>query len=227
VKRALVIVGGWAHPAELTGPPTAEALESLGLRVDLVTTMDAGAAVLTSEGTDLLVVHTCRFLMLDARYNEAQRAEFRYHTPGSVRDAITAHVAAGRPVLAMHTAPLCFDDWEDWPRLVGARWDWERSNHPPPGEFRVDPCPTHPVTAGLGPFTIVDELYRFVTPAEGAHVVATAVDADGIEQPLAWLHQVGPARVAYNSLGHDQRSLANAHHRVLLGRLVDWLGAGA
>ncbi len=222
--RALVIVGGWAHPAEQTGPPMAEALESLGLHVDVVSTMDAAADHLASNGTDLLVVHTCRFLMLDARYTETQRAEFRYYTPDAVRAAIAAHVAAGRPVLAMHTAPLCFDDWADWPSIVGGRWDWERSNHPPPGEFRVELAPAHPVTAGLGSFAIVDELYRFVSPAAGAEVVATAVDADGIEQPLVWLHQRGAARVAYDSLGHDHRSLANVSHRALLSRLVGWLG---
>jgi uncharacterized protein len=206
VTTALVVVGGWAH---LGYEPT-------------VVDDPAHAVAPVVAGVDLVVVHTCRFLMLDARYTEAQRAEFRYHTPEPVRAALVSHVAAGRPLLALHTAPLCFDDWPEWAGLVGARWDWERSNHPPPGEFVVRPT-DHPVVAGLEPFTVIDELYRFVEPAAGAEVVATAVDAEGVTHPTAWLQHAGPARVAYDSLGHDERSLRNEAHRALLARLLAWL----
>ena len=186
--------------------------------------MDDAARRIERGNIGLLVVQACRFQMLDARYNADQRAAHAYVTPATVRDAIAGHLDAGRPMLALHTAPICFDDWDRWPSLVGATWSWERSNHPPPASFTVEPSPTHALTAGLTPFTIIDELYRFVEPAPDAEVLATATDDGGTVHPIAWSHHAGPARVAYNALGHDHRSLDNTDHRALLARLVDWLG---
>lgn len=225
MPSCVVIVGGWAHPGEQTGPPLAEALESFGFRPEVVEDLGA-AAGRVDAGTDLVVVHACYFQMLDARYNDDQRLAFASLTPEPLRDAISAHLAAGRPMLALHTAPICFDDWPEWSGLCGATWSWERSNHPPPGTISVRVDPAHPVVAGLAGFDVIDELYRFVEPHPTAQVVATATDADGLVQPLVWLHRLGPARVAYDSLGHDARSLGSVGHRALLGRLLDWLANG-
>jgi uncharacterized protein len=220
--RALAFVGGWVHPSAQTGPPTAEALASLGIDCLVADTFSAATAALTSGEVDLLVVHACRFQMLDSRYTSAQRDNHASLTPPDFQEAVVRHLSLGRPMLALHTAALCFDDWPAWSTLVGAAWSWERSNHPPPGVFLVEPT-SDPLVAGLSRFDVVDELYRFVTPAVDARVIATATDDLGIDHPIAWLSEARPARVAYNALGHDARSLANAGHRALLGRIVDWL----
>ena len=117
MPSCVVIVGGWAHPGEQTGPPLAEALESFGLRSEVVADLDA-AAGLIDAGTDLVVVHACYFQMLDARYNDDQRRAYASLTPEPLRHAIGAHLEAGRPLLAMHTAPISFDDWPQWPGPV-------------------------------------------------------------------------------------------------------------
>lgn len=216
--RAVAAVGGWAHPASQTGPALADALAAVGVDVTSCDGSAAAADALRAVAPDLLVVHTCRFQMLDARYTAEERSSYAELTPPSFVDAVLAHVGAGRPLLGLHTAPISFDDWDEWPVLLGATWHWDRSNHPPPGPFTVQ------VADGAEAFTVVDELYRFVTPAVGARVVATAVDAEGIEHPQAWLHRApSGARVAYSALGHDERSLGNAAHRALLSRIVTWL----
>ncbi len=220
--QCLGFVGGWAHPAASTGPAIADALGSLGHDVVVVDTFEAAADRLRRGDVDMLVVHACRFRMLDARYTPEQRQVHASRTPTMFRQAVVAHVGAQRPLLAMHTASLCFDDWPAWTQIIGASWTWERSNHPPLGRFQVS-ITGHPVVAGLSPFTVTDELYRFVEPADDAGVVATATDDEGIVHPAAWLHQSGAARVAYTALGHDERSLTEPGHRALLGRMVDWL----
>ncbi len=220
--RALAFVGGWAHPATQTGPPLADALASLGVACEVVETFERATAELQQRTFDLLVVHACRFQMLDDRYSPEQRAVHASLTPADFREAVVAHLADGRPMLALHTASLCFDDWPAWNNLVGAAWSWERSNHPPPAPFVVTPTPD-PVVADVHRFEVLDELYRFVTPVDGARVVATASDEEAIAYPIAWLHGSGPSRVAYDALGHDHRSLANAGHRALLGRMIEWL----
>lgn len=220
--RALLLVGGWAHPAEQTGPPTAAALASLGFTVDTVTSLYDVTAALADAEYDLLVVHACMFQMLDARYTSAQRATFASTTPAGFRTAVESHLAAGRPLLGMHTAALCFDDWPEWAGLLGATWSWERSNHPPPGPFGVK-FTDDAMVNGLHPIEVVDELYRYVTPARGAVVLATATDDAAVTHPVAWRGSSTVARVAYSSLGHDARSLENSGHRALLGRIVAWL----
>jgi uncharacterized protein len=219
--RALAFVGGWAHPSAQTGPPTADALASLGIDCLVADTFSAATVALTSGEIDLLVVHACRFQMVDSRYTQAQREEHASLTPPDFREAVVRHLDLGRPMLALHTAALCFDDWPAWSRLVGATWSWERSNHPPPGAFLVEPT-NEPSVVGLDRFEVFDELYRFVTPADDARVIARATDDVGIDHPIAWLREAD-ARVAYNALGHDARSLANTGHRALLGRIINWL----
>jgi uncharacterized protein len=160
--------------------------------------------------------------MLDARYSPEQRATHASLTPLDFRQAVLDHIDGGRPLLVLHTGALCFDDWPAWTTLIGATWSWDRSNHPAPGPFEVT-ATAEPCVADIARFEVVDELYRFVAPAEGARIVATATDDAGIDHPVAWLHDAGSARVAYNSLGHDVRSLSNAGHRLLLKAIVDWL----
>jgi uncharacterized protein len=222
--RALLLVGGWAHPAEQTGPPTAAALASLGFGVDTVASLHAASCAMADGTFDLLVVHSCMFQMLDARYTAAQRARFASTTPEAFRAAVEQHLAAGRPLLGMHTAALCFDDWPEWAEQLGATWSWERSNHPPPAPFAVS-FTIDAVVDGLLPIEVVDELYRYVTPSSSAVVLATATDDGEVTHPVAWRQQSAVARVAYSSLGHDERSLENPGHRALLGRIVDWLMA--
>ena len=53
------------------------------------------------------------------------------------RTAIDEWHAAGRPILALHTGVICFDDWPGWGELLGGRWDWNRSSHPPLGRVGV------------------------------------------------------------------------------------------
>jgi uncharacterized protein len=188
----------------------------------VVDSFSEATAALQQGNVDLFVVHACRFQMLDARYSAEQRTAHSSLTPLDFRQAVLDHVDGGRPLLVLHTGALCFDDWPGWATLIGATWSWERSNHPAPGPFEVVPTAERSV-AGIGRFEVVDELYRFVEPIDSALVVAKATDDAGIDHPVAWLHDTGSARVAYNSLGHDARSLANAGHRLLLKGIVDWL----
>jgi len=219
MQSAAVLVGGWAHPAEETGPAVGAMLTSLGIEAAIVDHPDALPEVIDDQ--DLLVIHGCFFQMLDERYTPEQRAEFSYTSTPEVRSAISGWVSMARPVLAMHTAVLCFDDWEDWPEIAGARWDWARSHHPPMGELHVS-IGDHARTTRLGDFDVTDERYTNLDLLPGAEVLATAA-SDGVEEPAVWVHQAGAASVIYDALGHDERSLAHPDHRALLGRLLSQL----
>jgi len=217
MQTAAVLVGGWAHPAEQTGPALHAMLTSLGIEPTIVDHPDALPGALGHQ--DLLVIHGCFFQMLDDRYTADQRDEFGYVSTPALRAGIGDWIDAGRPLLAMHTAVLCFDDWDRWPSIVGASWDWTRSHHPPLGPLQVS-FGDDPRTAGLREFSVTDERYTDLVLLPDVDVLATA-GSDGVEEPAVWVHRAGSATVVYDALGHDGRSLDHPDHRALLARLLE------
>lgn len=221
LRRHVVFSGGWAHDFESS---TAAFLELVDPQVETTVTDDLDElAALLEQPTDLFTVNACRFQMLDERYTEAQRSEFAMLTPPRTRAAIVGHLTAGRPMLALHTAVLCFDDWPEWPALIGGGWDWNRSWHPPPQKIElrfVDP--DHPISAKAEAFSILDERYTNLVVGEGSTVLAVCPDEDG-DQPALWCHEGNGARVAYSALGHDRASFEHPQHSALLQRTLTWL----
>lgn len=222
-RRQLIISGGWAHPFERTTPFLAEVFLDAGIESVIVDDLDEAAAALASDRFDLLTVYACWFTMSDERY-DAVRSEWARHSSPTLRAGITDHVGAGRGVLALHTAPICFDDWPEWSGIVGGSWSWGRSWHPQPGEMSVEPSSTHPIVRGIAPFDVVDERYTDLEVSPDVDVIAWSVADD--RQPAIWTHTVGSARVVYDALGHDERSLGHEDHAVVLRRCALW-AAGA
>jgi len=229
--RNLMFTGGWAHDFERTAPILAEVLDSAAKRAgagctsDVVTSVDEAADRLRVADYDLLTVYACQFQMLDARYTDADRAGFARSTSPAARAGIGAWLDAGGALLALHTAPICFDDWPAWPQYVGGAWDWSRSWHPSPAEMTIEVATEHDVTRGLSPFTVVDERYCDLWIDPAAEVLTRAAGDDG-GQPSLWvLERTDGGRTVYDALGHDERSLTHPAHAELIGRSVSWLGS--
>jgi type 1 glutamine amidotransferase len=218
-RRQLIISGGWAHPFERTAPFLADVMDPAGLDSTVALDLDEAAGLLAAHSFDLLTVYACWFTMADARYDEV-RSLWARSTSEALAAGIAAHVAAGRGVLALHTAPICFDDWPQWPHIVGGAWNWQRSWHPQPGELMVEPVGRHPIVDNLAPFEVVDERYTDLDVSPDAEVIAWTVDGD--RQAAIWTHTAGTARVVYDCLGHDERSLGHREHAVVLRRCALW-----
>jgi uncharacterized protein len=223
-RRAVLLTGGWAHPAEVAARGLVPLLTGPFTEVRSVARVDDAAGAIT-EGCDLLALNACWFRMADARYTDEQRRAHAVAAPEPLRRAVTGHLAAGRPLLALHTAPICFDDWPEWGRFLGATWDWSRSGHPPVGEVPVRVL-EHPLSTDLGPFTVTDERYAGLAPTADRAIVAVSDGEDG-PQPLVWTRHEGPARVAVDLLGHDERSYEEPTHARLVRRLVSWCLGGS
>lgn len=205
----LLLSGGRGHPAAATADALAPIL---GVDVDVVD-VHSGLAAINDRRHDLLVINALAHTMRDARYADADRAEWAFSLDDAGRAAIEAWITDGRPLLALHTALVSFDDWPGWHRIVGGTWEWGRSWHDAPGPFAVVPH-----LDGLAPFEVVDECYTDLRIDEDVEVVATAAAA-----PVAWRHVVGRARVAACTLGHNAASFATPGHAALLRALLTWL----
>jgi len=219
--RVLILSGGLGHSFDDTTPQLAELLEQLDPQIEV--TVVGEPSELETLSHDLLVVNALWWRMLGDRYRDV-RPEWSRTTSAITRQRIEDHLVDGGSVLAFHTAVICFDDWPRWAQICGASWNWERSQHPPfdpDHPVRID-LPNHPMTSGLRPFDLIDEVYGFLDLAEGNEVLATA-NHSGVDHPVVMRRLDGEARVAVDVLGHNHRSLESGEHRELLGRLLSWL----
>ncbi|MGZ6977337.1 MAG: ThuA domain-containing protein [Acidimicrobiia bacterium] len=117
----------------------------------------------------------------------------------------------GLSVLAIHSATDACYGWDDYQRVVGARFD----GHPWTQIVDLEVVdPDHPATAHLGEqWHWHDEVYQFRDLRDDAQVllrVAPAdldLDADGARRPqfgfpLSWCFTEGKGRTFSSSLGH-------------------------
>jgi len=104
-------------------------------------------------------------------------------------------------------------------------WDPKLRPHDPYGRFTVRIIDhEHPVTAGLGDFETVDELYTCLAGKTPIRVLATARSkVDGKDYPMAFVLNYGKGRVFHSPLGHDVRALANPDVARLFRRACAWV----
>jgi len=133
--------------------------------------------------------------------------------------ALVQAVEQGVGYVGLHAATATFRDSEAHTRLIGGSF----ARHPPIKSFTVDRLAAdHPVTAGVAPFTIEDELYHLTTVAPDIHVLAWAE-----EQPMIYVRQQGAGRVCYIAPGHDHRTLGCAAYAQLVRQAIDWVARSA
>lgn len=210
-----------AHDFAAVGSAIELVLSEAGHEVVRVEHPDMAAELLGGGRHDVLVVHGLWWRMLDDAYEPWR--EFAYSTPPSTRAAIDDFVRGGGGLVALHTAPICFDDWPEWGDIVGGSWAWGRSSHPPLGPVSARIIADHPVVAGLAStIELVDEVYGDLDVREGIDTLAVAQrTADDADQPVVWTYRCGDGRVVFDGFGHDEQSIADSAR--LIRQAVDWV----
>ncbi|HVB42836.1 MAG TPA: ThuA domain-containing protein [Streptosporangiaceae bacterium] len=225
--RATILSGGVAHDFPALSARLAELLGGIGLTTTIRTDIEQAAQAVAS--TDLLVVNMLRWRMLDGRY-AAARDEWGLALSEPARTVVSDWVDGGGAVLALHAACICFDDWPGWKTLVGARWIWDTSAHPPVGPVQVSvrtgPGGRHPIVDGLPDrFWTDDEIYGFLDLADDVEPLLTA-EHGGTAHPLLWAREVGAGRVVHTTLGHHLPSYQPPEIQRMVRRGALWaLGA--
>jgi len=148
------------------------------------------------------------------------------------KDNFRRYIASGRPVLVFHGGILCFEDWPEYGRLLGFRWDWGYTGHSKYAEWPVHvSTDAHPVVAGVNDFSIHDELYfNVVIPPEAdVQVHAKATFGEWVEFPMvltidgATGRVPGAGRSVYLANGHAMQSLEPPAIRRLWLNALTWL----
>jgi len=211
VTRALVFSGGgdyadpW-HPYAESSEQLAELLRMWGRDVEVADRV-APAVEALADRPELLVIN-------------AGAGPDPHPLDAELAGAAIAHVETGGDLLVVHLSTGLFPGDDAWEAMIGARWIWNVSGHPPHGPFTVL-IDADPRTAGLGDFTIDDESYSRLRLGDGSRVLASHQhDPDGIRHPLVWTREHGAGRVVVDLLGHDGASFENLGHRTLLERAL-------
>ena len=146
-------------------------------------------------------------------------------TDEASREAVFAHVRAGRPLMVTH--PASWYNWADWPEYNHQLIGGGSRSHEPLQVFTVEVVqPDHPLMKDVpASFEIVDELYRAeLLPDSRAIVLATGRSHEtGAVYPVIWVRYVGDAPVLVNTLGHDDRAHDLSFYKQFIANARDWL----
>lgn len=141
----------------------------------------------------------------------------------------------GKGLLALHHSIANYQHWDEYPRIIGARYflapgvapdgtPYERSQWHMDVTLTVQVLdPAHPVTQGLPErFTIVDETYKGFWVAPSVHPLL-GTDSEFSEPLLAWAHRYGAAKVVYLQLGHGPSAFNDHNFHTFIGNALRWV----
>ncbi len=214
-KRALILLGGTWHDFAGFAASVSPLLAAAGLAPAPTYDPD-DLARLSDDDCGLVLLYTC----FDGPGDGGGRARLAGLT-GAQIEALTAWVRSGGALLGVHGATVLGESSPALGALLGGTF----VSHPARCAFTVHPMATpHPITAGIGAFTIDDELYLHRCEAAlDLHLIAVE---GGAAHPMAWSRREGRGRVAYLALGHDERVWGDRSFQALFRQAVGWATGG-
>ncbi|MBX3051796.1 MAG: ThuA domain-containing protein [Caldilineaceae bacterium] len=189
--------------------------EILGDASHTITTTYDGDALLRlhEEEVDVVALYTC----LGGAQKDGVVAEDL--TPPQA-SALVKWVRDGGGLLALHAATVMREGNQALRGLMGGRF----LSHPPQFDFTVTPMArAHPVTRGVGPFTVHDEFYmQDVSTDVTVHMTA---EDRGAVHPMVWTKEDGHGRVVYIAPGHTASTWAEKAYGQLIRQSVRWIAS--
>lgn len=145
------------------------------------------------------------------------------------RERMLALFPRGVGLLVLHHALVSVHGWAEYERIIGGIYPTggSQSNDAPAVGYRHDvdiPVvvnPDHPLTAGLGNFTVHDEIYWGYRVGSDVTPLLTTTNAES-GNPIAWCRTEQRSRVVYVQLGHGPTCFENSHYRDVIARSLRW-----
>jgi type 1 glutamine amidotransferase len=138
----------------------------------------------------------------------------------------------GVGVVAMHHCIAAFQNWDEYPKIIGAKYYLTEAvedgvKHPrgvPKHDLdlavHVDDA-RHPITRGLSDFVIHDEGYNKYWFDNDNRVLLSS-EHPQCQGPICWVRNYSKSKVCYIQLGHDRAAYENASYQKLVARAIKW-----
>lgn len=220
--RMLLLTGRNNHNWRETTPELVDLCTRSG-RFTVDVTEDP--ATLTAEGLapyDVVVSNWCAW------------PEVEEHSWGTdTEEALIEFVRGGKGFALFHAASATFHTWPEFQQLIGSTWALGKTGHGPVHRFNVEVADSaHPVTQGMPPFSIRDELWHDTGKQPNIHVLCEAFSAEdkggsGKNEPVVLCTRVGEGRGFNLVLGHDARTMRNRAWQTLMLRGIEWAATGS
>ena len=123
-------------------------------------------------------------------------------------------------IVVLHHGILAFPEWPLWSDICGIE-DREFGYHLNQTISVRVADPSHPITAGLADWEMVDETYTMSDASSECHILLTTDHAKSM-RTLAWSRQFRNARVFCYQSGHDNDAYADRGFRTILHRGIRW-----
>ena len=95
-------------------------------------------------------------------------------------NALIDFIRHGKGFVVFHASSVCFPDWLDFQKLVGATWKEDQTDHGDIHTFNVViNDKEHPITVNLENFEIRDELWHRMNIQPEAHVLCQCIFQSG------------------------------------------------
>lgn len=219
----LILSGGIYHPFAESSAALAALFLEQGIHSTVYEDMDLGLQALAEGDFQLLTVNALRWRMHGKKY-DPYRDEWAFSLSAEQQRTISEHVKQGGCLFGLHTASICFDEWQEWQQILGGQWQWGRSWHYPLGPVEVQVSRTFDALESGQRMTLNDEVYTDLACEPTLTVLLESIATEQHPaQPLAWQHHYGKGRVFYDALGHDQASINQAEHAQLIRAAAAWL----
>lgn len=216
-QKALVVGGCPApyHRLEPAEPPIRAALESLGLEVTVT------GIYHPNDGEEFVGDYRALSAANLKNYDAVVLYTTGTDTHGADVSAIVDFVEQGKTLIGIHNAADSFTDVPAYVALIGGKF----RTHPAQLDIAAEIVDAaHPITQGVGPFTVHDELYLFTDydPARVHLLAQTRSFDDNGPVPLAWTREQGKGRVFYISLGHNASTQEDPNWQRFFRNGVKW-----
>ena len=210
--NVLLIAGNDAHKWhnwEKTTPRIKELLEQDARIRVAVTQQVEDLAKLDNSPYDVVVLNYCNWKDPTPLSDAAKRGLTNWLNNGG--GVLVVHFSNGAFHFSLPEGGA--SDWPEYRRIVRRVWNHDAtrgraSQHDSYGRFTVTATAIdHPITRGLNPFSVEDELYfdqdgdEPIEPLAVARAVTT-----GKDEPMAWAYRYGRGRVFQTMLGHSEKT---------------------
>lgn len=129
----------------------------------------------------------------------------------------------GKGIVFLHHSIASFQDWDEFTKIRGGRYDLETSTYADDQDLEVHIVnPKHPITRGMESFSLHDETYDLYTVnAEVEPLLTTEHEKSG--RVLAWTNRYARSRIVYLQPGHDNNAYSDLNYRKLVRQSIDWV----